>query len=163
MALRLTPRSPRGSGFLVPVTKGSLRFRPQSRNRISTRLTPASRCQDHAASPYEAAPHALRHDRVHRSPRNASWRSRNALRSERGMGDNIGRFLVFENRFIFGLDTFLKNSRCFARRVAAATVRTAFRSDPRGEGSKGVNSTLKSGHQLCRLQCPLRATSRHIR
>jgi len=43
MALRLLRDLPGASGFLVTVA---------ARNRVSHNLTPASRCQDHAAWPY---------------------------------------------------------------------------------------------------------------
>ena len=46
------------------------------------------------------APHALRHHRVHRIPRHVSWRSRNALRSERGTASFNHNFCVSE-RLIF--------------------------------------------------------------
>src|SRR6201994_2188316 len=69
--LRALPGVP---GFLAPVA-----------NRSLCSLDPSVGGSGPHGLTVRAAPHALRHDRVHRSPRNASWRSRNALRSERGM------------------------------------------------------------------------------
>jgi hypothetical protein len=57
MALRLTPCSPRRSAFLPP-----------SPTNCSANLTPASRRQDHTASPSASVPLVWRHPRVHRDP-----------------------------------------------------------------------------------------------
>ena len=91
MALRLTPRSPQSTG-LVSLCRLLM---------ISTDLIPASGDQDHAASPYAPDTHRLRTLCVHRSPHHVSWRSRNALRSRRGMGGNVRVFRVFAKKFIF--------------------------------------------------------------
>ena len=56
--LRLIPRSPRRSGFFVTVISGV----------TSTNLTPASRRQDHTASPSASAPFVIGTSSVHRIP-----------------------------------------------------------------------------------------------
>jgi hypothetical protein len=56
MALRLIPRSPRRSGFLVTVACGSMRVRARSGRHATADLTPASRRQDHTTSPSAASP-----------------------------------------------------------------------------------------------------------
>jgi len=56
MVLRLIPRSPRWSGFVVTVAGG---IRPAN-------LTPASRRQDHTTSPSAKSPHRQARTRVHR-------------------------------------------------------------------------------------------------
>jgi hypothetical protein len=56
--LQLIPRSPRRSGFLVTVISGA----------TSTNLTPASRRQDHTASPSASAPFVIGTSSVHRIP-----------------------------------------------------------------------------------------------
>ena len=88
MALRLTPRSPRGTGLSSP------------RRLPLGRLDPSIGGSGPHGLTVRDAPHALRHHRVHRIPRHVSWRSRNALRSERGTACFNHDFCVSE-RLIF--------------------------------------------------------------
>jgi hypothetical protein len=60
MVLRLIPRSPRRSGFLSPSPRNAKHCRE---------LTPASRRQDHMASPSARGAFVFRAARVHRIPR----------------------------------------------------------------------------------------------